>query len=262
MAFTKEHLSELEFEIEQVPIIAQRIQDVVLSYPYQSDTAREHAFQGYLRRINTLVRCIQTVFRKLPPRRRKPPSADNLKDAEICLQAFVLNVSGCLDNMAWIWVKETGLTKPSGAPVSRRDIGLRKTHSTVRNSLSADFGAYLDEIDGWLAANEDYRDSLAHRIPLYIPPFSVLIEKISDHRKAELAINVAALRGDDDEEKKLTSVRDRLRFFQPVMTHSYGESARPMIFHAQMIADLKTLWELSKRLYADLEAHSGRGVSI
>jgi hypothetical protein len=71
---------------------------------------------------------------------------------------------GCVDNLAWIWVHERGIA------VNRRHVGLRRHNKEVRNTFSPEFHSYLESLDSWFEYLVDYRDALAHRIPLYIPP--------------------------------------------------------------------------------------------
>lgn len=62
------------------------------------------------------------------------------------------------------------VTGPSGQPLNRNDIGLRPKSKKVRASLPQDLRDYLGGHDAWFGYLEDYRDALAHSVPLYIPP--------------------------------------------------------------------------------------------
>jgi hypothetical protein len=57
-----------------------------------------------------LRRCIDNVFRIIPPGAVKVPSKARLYDAQINIQAFVANVYGIVDNLTWIWVYEQTLS--------------------------------------------------------------------------------------------------------------------------------------------------------
>ena len=71
-----------------------------------------------------------------------------------------------MDNLAWVWVHERGLTKK----ISRNQVGLRAKSEQVRGTFSPEFRAYLVTLDEeWFPYITDYRDALAHRIPLYVP---------------------------------------------------------------------------------------------
>lgn len=78
-------------------------------FHFRSEQAREYAHQGFMRRIRTLQRCIENVFRIIPPERVDRPTKSELDDAQINLQAFYANTYGAADNLAWIFVFERGM---------------------------------------------------------------------------------------------------------------------------------------------------------
>jgi len=96
----------------------------------------------------------------------KVPSKTRLHDTQINIQAAIGNAYGCVDNLAWVWVHERGMAQS----IDRRHVGLRKHNKQVRSTLSAELRTYLDSLEGWFDYLVDYRDALAHRIPVYIPP--------------------------------------------------------------------------------------------
>jgi hypothetical protein len=99
----------------------------------------------------------------------------------------------------------------------------------------------------------DYRDALAHRIPLYIPPGAVLPE---DHNKAkELQIQMEAAVNSFKhlEYEYLLAKQEKLFVFRPVICHSYTEMVAPYVFHAQLIADFLTIEQLGEKMLAELQ---------
>ena len=86
-----------------------------LARGYKDARAEEHAQHGFSRRLGTLIRAVDLVFDLLPPELDAIPERDTVVDATIAIQSFVLNTFGCLDNLAWIFVYEKGVTKPDGA---------------------------------------------------------------------------------------------------------------------------------------------------
>jgi hypothetical protein len=92
-------------------------------------------------------------------------------DAAIAIQAFTMNAFGCIDNIAWIWVHEKDIKNGNGTELQRKHVGLRKPK--VHDKLTKEFQAYLATRQDWFDSLVDFRDSLAHRIPLYIPPYVV-----------------------------------------------------------------------------------------
>ena len=110
---------------------------------YKDERAKEFARHGFARRVKTTARCIQNIFRILPPEGDDLPSAEEVTDATVNLQAFVFNVYGATDNLAWIWVREKGVKESDGSPLRDLWVGLREKNKLVRESFSPEFQAYL-----------------------------------------------------------------------------------------------------------------------
>jgi hypothetical protein len=178
----------------------------------------------------------------------KVPSKTRLYNAQINIQAAIGKTYGCVDNLAWVWVHECGLAQSIG----RRQVGLRKHNKQVRCTLSAELRAYFDSLEGWFDYLVDYRDALAHRIPVYIPPGGV---PPKDHEKAKeledrktAALN--ALR--PYEYERLDAEHSKLFIFQPLVCHSFTEMLAPLAFHPQLICDFLTVEELGEKMLAEL----------
>jgi hypothetical protein len=65
------------------------------------------------------------------------------------------------------------LKNADGTPLNPLDVGLGKKKLKVRASFSDELRSYLDGREDWITHIRGFRDSLAHCIPLYIPPFVV-----------------------------------------------------------------------------------------
>ena len=144
--FNSKQLAELH---EKHGTIKSKTEQLVLKYvyfPFTDAKAKEYAHQGFSRRVQILKRCIDNVFRAVPPRTMKVPSKERLYDAQINIHAYLTNAFGSVDNLAWIWVHERGLAKG----IRPRQVGLRKHNTEVRATFSADFRNYLDGIEDWL----------------------------------------------------------------------------------------------------------------
>lgn len=173
MIFSDEALREIQEEYQTVSGKYERLMVRYQARMYRNARAQEFASQGFSRRLKTLVRCIDNVFEILPPDRIDLPTSHELSDAAINIQAFVINVFGCLDNLAWIFVLEQGLTRDDGSPIPNTWVGLGKGNDFVRGSLSPEFQDYINGLNAWFDVQGNYRHALAHRVPLYIPPYIV-----------------------------------------------------------------------------------------
>ena len=193
-----------------------------------------------------MVRCIEIVFERLPPKRDQIPTREERLDANIGLQAFVFNVFGSIDNLAWIWVSEKGMD------LDKYWIGLGPGNRAVRKSLSDGFQHQLKELDSWFNHLEDFRHSLAHRIPLYIPPYVIAPEKEHSYREIEGRVQAAATDGKLDEYYTLLREQERLGEFRPVMLHSPAESSGYVHFYPQLFADFNTVKSLGDQMLHEL----------
>lgn len=241
--YSKKNLADLR---QKSASIKDRTDGLVLKFSYfhfEDEKARHYATQGFARRIQVLHRCIENVFRIIPPNRIKAPSKERLYDAQINIQSFFANVYGSIDNLAWIWVFETGLADQ----IPRKHVGLGKGNKTVRESLPAELCTLLEARDGWLAYVTEFRDALAHRIPVYIPPGTVGQKDVDSYNDISLKLNQALAERNVSEHERLWALREGLLKFRPIIAHSTVETKNPYYFHPQMIADFLTVEELGIR---------------
>jgi hypothetical protein len=135
----------------QVAWKCQRLVESYLILTYKDSRAREYAVQGFSRRLKTQARCIDNVFKILPPDRADLPSMNELYDAMINIQAFIFNLFGSIDNLAWIWVWEKPLRKQDGSKILKSEVGLGmgKKYKYVRDSFSPEFQQHLTGLKDW-----------------------------------------------------------------------------------------------------------------
>ncbi|MGH6841682.1 MAG: hypothetical protein ACREDV_06255 [Methylocella sp.] len=253
MNFSNEFLDKLKKSHREA---ARKYQDLAWSYltrNYRDPQAREYAVQGFSRRLKALARCIDNVFRTLPPDRIDLPSRDEISDATINIQAFVFNVFGSIDNLAWIWVQEKPVRCENGSPIPNNWVGLAKDNRFVRSSLSTEFQQYLKGSDDWFDQLGNFRHALAHRIPLYIPPYVVPQSKLPIYRQLQDRITEAEKQKNFVEANRVRAEQEALGTFKPVMTHSFEEGAEKIWFHPQLVVDFLTVEELGKKMLEELE---------
>ena len=251
MSFTGEALQKLQIEYASVQGRYEQLFIGYLGRPYKTDRAREFATHGFPRRIALLRRCIRNVFEISPPDRTDIPTRDDISDATINIQAFVFNVFGSIDNLAWIWVHEKPVTK-NGKPLPNAWVGLSSKNEVVRQSFSPDFQAYLKSLDPWFEAMGNFRHALAHRIPLYIPPYVVAKDRQTAFNECERLMAEAINRHDFEEYDRLSVDQMKLATFKPWMQHSFSEGQPPIVFHAQLLSDFATIEALGLKLLEEL----------
>lgn len=222
----------------------------LFAHPYGSARAREMMQHGLNRRLADLRHGVDRIFEVLPAD-VKNPGPRELRDATAFLQAFVINVFGAVDNIAWIWTSEIDPRDAKGRPLRRGQIGFTPDHALLRATVSEHTRAYLEATNAWFGYLEDYRHALAHRIPLYIPPKTFDDTDAAEFRRLE---DELMARGWMPERWiEVQAAQHRLGMFDPVMMHSYGEHARPVRFHAQIVCDFATVVEIAEHVVTDLE---------
>jgi len=197
------------------------------------------------RRLFVLVRCIQNVFRILPPDSETIPSDDDRQDATINLQAFVFNIHGCLDNLAWLWVHETNQKRKNGKDFAPGQVGLGKKNEEIRSTLPTDLRQSLTDFDEWYVRyQKNYRDALAHRIPLYVIPHFTKESDADAYKDFERQKREAIRNGTTEQHDQIERRQLEFATFKPMMRHSFGESDL-IVFHYAMLADFGTVEDLT-----------------
>lgn len=220
---------------------------------YRNEQAREFGVHGFCRRLGTLVRAIDVVYDALPPELEDIPERNAVVDATIAIQSFVVNIFGCLDNLARIWVCERGVKNKDGTDLDRMHVGLGIRNREVRRSLSDKFRAYLENYSEWFDHIKDWRDALAHRIPLYIPPYIVSPGKFDEFNRLVRMSGEALRRGDMVEYEALQTEQMALGVFRPWMLHSLYESGPGVVFHSQLLCDYLLIDEFGRKMLDELD---------
>ncbi|MBI2241486.1 MAG: hypothetical protein HYU59_11885 [Magnetospirillum gryphiswaldense] len=254
MYFTAQQLDELRQEQAEVGRKCEALLERLLVYGFRTEGGREHIHHGLARRLGTLTRCVEQVFALLPPDLEAIPERAVVVDATVNIQAFVMNAFGFCENVAWVWVHERGVTRPDGRPLVESQVGLGPKYERVRQTLTPGFRVYLDRREPWFAHLKHFRDALAHRIPLYIPPYTVCPNDADLFQALETASSQSLLAHDFDGYERLQREQMALARFQPIMTHSLTTNVMPIVFHPQLLADFNTLEELAGVLLDQLRS--------
>jgi hypothetical protein len=252
MFFSQAQIDDLWVGLDEAADNYRSLRERFVLRQFNTAGAREHADHGFARRLGSMLRCIENVYDILPPDRVDIPTGDETDDATINIQAFVVNAFGCCENLAWLWVIERDIRRPNGAMLSQGRIGLGPDYDVVRGSFSQAFRDYLDTRRAWFDQLKDFRDALAHRIPLYIPPFSVDPANAGRWTALGAEADAALFQGELDREMQLREQQKALTHFAPIMTHSLN-TARRVIFHGQLLADFSTVHEIGCEFLAELD---------
>jgi hypothetical protein len=249
--FSEERCAELHAGRDEVSRQFTDLRDRFFLRTYATDRGAEFAKHGFCRRLDTLVRVIDQVYELLPPEQEDIPPRDDVIDATTAIQAFTMNAFGCLDNIAWIWVYEKNVKGKHGVDLDPKSVGLGK--KVVRDKLTQQFRDLLDKRHNWFANLINFRDSLAHRIPLYIPPYTVPEANIEQYKQFDKQKWEEPAKSDPNEYEKVKAEQLKLCHFVPGMTHSIFEQAPQVEFHSQLLNDYVTIDEYGRTLLEELD---------
>ena len=208
--------------------------------------AAEYLMQGVGRRLKILTKCIHNIFRIFPINKTDLLPRDDLTDVDINLHAFFVNISGILDNLAWVFVYEKDLYEsPKEGKIDKHGVGL--FNKKTQKHFNSELNEYLksDSMQNcYKGYSQNYRDALAHRIPLYVPPSALNKEEQEEYMVLEKQlwdfISSEAILQHDEISKKQSQLGQAC----PSFTHSLDEGSKPMLLHAQMLADFMTIDEI------------------
>lgn len=253
MAYSPQQLLKLQNEHRAV---SNDLQSLLLSgmthaQSCGSEKARLYLTQGVGRRVAVLKKASEEIFRLFPPDRGETLPRDDLTAVQIYLHAFVINLSGVFDNWAWAFVHRHGLQERVGGPLN---VGMFKT--ATQDVLSKPLRDFLrsNEISGWHGNYlKTYRDTLAHRIPLYIPPASWTTEDSERYQKLETEKIQLIHAGEWVKLDQVWAEQDHIGKACPMFLHEVvaGGDTRPMLLHPQVVCDGMTVVDFGKRFYAE-----------
>ncbi|MGH8062356.1 MAG: hypothetical protein ACREO7_10145 [Pseudoxanthomonas sp.] len=204
------------------------------------DDAKKFMIHGVGRRLGLIRRCAERIFDAFPPERTFPLAREDIEDVNICLHAFIIHSNALQDNLAWSYVKEFNVQLNS-----RHDVSLFK--DALRNRLPAAMRAYLnnEDVRNWHATySTEYRDGLAHRLPLYVPPAQLTDEDVVRANQLQELFNEMLRRHDWE---ALVAVQDEINsqgISCPYFLHEFN--AQPVVLHPQILCDALTVIELYK----------------
>lgn len=221
-----------------------------------SETTKEYMLHGVGRRVGLLRHCLRNVFSLFPPNATVPLQIDVLYGVQIHLHAFVINLYGAFENLAWAFVVRHSLEADVGG---RKKIGmfLRSTQRFLPPELKAyvTSNTMVRWHDEYL---KSYRDSLAHRIPLYIPPSTFTPADGERYHELEQTKMQCIQAREWDRLEQVRAEQENLGKPCPIFLHSAGDSGdtRPVYLHPQMLCDAKTLLEFGPLYLAHWHARA------
>jgi hypothetical protein len=159
------------------------------------------------------------------------------------LNSFYIHLHGLLDNLAWMIAHELNFfngVSENKAP-DRNKVGLfRPEFQKQLNVPSA--ARFISSKKDWYDATKDWRDPIAHRIPLYAIPCVYTNDDAAEfERLSDLAME-ALQAGDAEQSDHYHSAKMRLGTYHPIFAHETGGHPTPI--KEQVEADARNLLDI------------------
>ena len=197
---------------------------------------------GVCRRIGIIYSAINNIFTIFPPDRREKLTSKERSDIDINLHAFFININGILDNVAWCFVFENKVE--SGKMLKKHDVGLykKKTITILPEKLKELINS--SKIKIWHESySKNYRDALAHRIPLYVSRAIFTKTEAASFEaleKEESTIDFMTAEGRRRADQ-LINEKENLGSICTWFSHSMNDGGKPILMHPQLLCDYETI---------------------
>ena len=208
----------------------------------ESPNAYEYSQYGVARRLFTIKRCIEIFFEIVEPGSKPEIAEEKRKDLNIYLHSFLLNISGGIDNLAWVWFYARGIDQLEELKKFRQKIDL--FGKQFKKHLDEEIIELCREMKEWQKYLKNFRDPTAHRIPPYIIPYTVADENIRENERLERELLKEDL--GPEEREKIQLQLNNLRDYELKYTHSFREQSPIVLLHPQCIADARSFITLTK----------------
>ncbi|ACS79477.1 hypothetical protein [Maridesulfovibrio salexigens] len=239
------------------------VADYLVVHLEAEENAREYITHGVLRRLVMMRRCIERIYELCPPDTRKLDDPDIALDITIYLQSFYIHMYGAFENLARVSIEMSGI-EISESEKRQASFLSKKVNSKIKKILPEPLRKYFstEGMSSWCRHLNNFRHSLAHRIPLYIPENVLSPNKLETYQQLEKEKeNLWENRDNcrrylhEDIQKKLKELskhrkrihaieleQSNLMSFSPVALHSYNEEgSHIVVFHAQILANWNTM---------------------
>ena len=215
----------------------------------KSENARKYLHHGLGRRLGNMVRCIDNIYR-IWPLNITSLKKEDIMDVEINLESFIINCDAIFNNITHIWIEEK---KPS-KKLKLQEIGLNKSCKKMRELFSDEFQKKLKFFDLWFETITNTRNSLAHRIPPYIPPYSIDSKDKQQVTRLYKEKDRLLLSGDIKSYNKISAEIRLYKRFIPFMAQSDIKTQKDsyLYFHQKIISDWRNIVVILEDFFEEL----------
>ena len=253
MSYSKKSIEDINENYKKIDTISNRllIEFMTIVSKLKSEKSRKYLQEGVGRRLDILARCIHNIFEIFPVEIKEKLERNNVINLTINLHAFIINISGILDCLAWVFVLEKDLFgSTKDGKLKRSQIGLFE--NKTQEILGSNLKEYLESNgmkNWWEKHLKNYRDALAHRIPLYVPPF------VLNNKEKEEYLLYEKQMWDFGSPKRLLEYSQAQKKQNQLGSPSFfyvDSTNKPMYLHAQVITDFLTIEQLINKSLKDI----------
>jgi len=167
----------------------------------------------------------------------------------------MINVYGIFDNLAWAFLLQHNLITKVG---SVTNIGLFTVQT--QKYLPSQLKKYLDseDVSTWHKTYiKDCRDTLAHRIPIYVPPSAMTEEEIKQYNFLQTEEFECIKSGQFDKLKEIRSQKENIGSpcFMFLYKTSDNTSQHNVYLHPQLLSDSNTVIKITEIFLATWQEH-------
>lgn len=239
MSYTPEDSAKLQLESLKILSDLQMLMGECIRQGREAANPRvqEYMHFGVGRRVMVLLRSVENIFALFPPSQERPLKHEELSDVQINLHAFIINIYGIWDNWAWAFVHLHDLEAEMGG---HHNVGLFK--KKTQNFLPSALKDYLqsESTSKWHQTYlKSYRDALAHRIPLYVPPSELNQREWEEYQQLEDEKIKCLKSADWVRLEEVWSDQDNIGrpSFQFLTAFSQEEGLSSLALHSQLLCD-------------------------
>lgn len=206
------------------PLMEWSMKSQMLTNELKNEQAKYFMRFGVGRRALQLFYAYRSIVSIASVNRTQPIKSDEQASLSRDINILYLHIRGMLDNFAWCFMYEKGLTEKD---INPRNVSFFSKQYAKHSSLKP-ITDELSEHKEWESDLKSRRDPVAHRIPLSVPPAIVTSDEAKKHIELQDKHLELAARGDFEGADASMSEIDQLGTFQPCFVHHPEESVMPI----------------------------------
>lgn len=224
-------------------------QSVLVSQKLKNVHAKPHLIRGVSRRFQMILFSFFRINTIASPDRDKPLQKEEHCELNIHLNSIYIHIHGVLDNLAWGYCHETkilGELKDINErdPNTRRQVGLFTDCFTKAIKVdSVNLSKILENNKMWFLELRNFRDPVAHRLPLYAIPSILSEEEAQEYMKKSQGLFIKLNGGEGELDKTGTLVHKlgQMGTYVPCFYHEQQDNSRSVPIMIQIEQDINHL---------------------